>query len=64
MFCFLIFVNVFVYFFFQVYSLEDGPVNAIWRNVGFPVTIIRSNAKSAAVVDWLKYSFDHNYSLS
>lgn len=52
------------FFFFQVYSLEDGPVNAIWRNVGFPVTIIRSNAKSAAVVDWLKYSFDHNYSLS
>eukprot|EP00261_Vitis_vinifera_P040011 XP_019081254.1 PREDICTED: uncharacterized protein LOC100262009 isoform X2 [Vitis vinifera] len=39
----------------QVYSLEDGPVNAIWRNVGFPVTIIRSNAKSAAVVDWLNY---------
>ncbi|KAL6311540.1 hypothetical protein AAG906_005020 [Vitis piasezkii] len=39
----------------HVYSLEDGPVNAIWRNVGFPVTIIRSNAKSAAVVDWLNY---------
>lgn len=53
MFCFFFF-NIYLNF-FQVYSLEDGDVYGIWRNIGVPVTIFGNGAKSAAVVDWLKY---------
>ncbi|KAF8413260.1 hypothetical protein HHK36_001236 [Tetracentron sinense] len=39
----------------QVYSLEDGPVHAVWRNIGVPVTIIQTNNKAVIAVDWLNY---------
>ncbi|KAF7139562.1 hypothetical protein RHSIM_Rhsim07G0008900 [Rhododendron simsii] len=35
----------------EVYSLEDGPVLAIWKNMGVPVTIFKADV----VVDWLSY---------
>ncbi|KAL5718781.1 hypothetical protein ACHQM5_011648 [Ranunculus cassubicifolius] len=27
----------------QVYSLQDGPVHAVWGGVGVPVTILQNN---------------------
>ncbi|KAF8379630.1 hypothetical protein HHK36_029072 [Tetracentron sinense] len=36
----------------QIYSLEDGPVHAVWRNMGVPITIIQTNTAEIAV-DWL-----------
>ncbi|XP_057980829.1 uncharacterized protein LOC131166364 [Malania oleifera] len=39
----------------QVYSLEDGPVHAVWRNMGIPVTVIQTIENGNATVDWLSY---------
>lgn len=38
----------------QVYSLEDGPVHAVWRKIGFSVTVLQISNKSAVAIDWLK----------
>ncbi|KAJ8616517.1 hypothetical protein MRB53_035889 [Persea americana] len=38
----------------QVYSLEDGPVHAVWRKIGFSVTVLQISNKSAVAMDWLK----------
>ncbi|KAG5565936.1 hypothetical protein RHGRI_001757 [Rhododendron griersonianum] len=38
-----------------VYSLEDGPVLAVWKNIGVPVTLIKTREKKDIVVDWLNY---------
>ncbi|XP_058204426.1 uncharacterized protein LOC131318565 isoform X2 [Rhododendron vialii] len=38
-----------------VYSLEDGPVLAVWKNIGVPVTLIKTREKKDVVVDWLNY---------
>ncbi|XXG89937.1 hypothetical protein AAC387_Pa12g1822 [Persea americana] len=39
----------------QVYSLEDGPVHAVWRKIGFSVTVLQISNKSAVAIDWLNY---------
>ncbi|CAL5397632.1 unnamed protein product [Camellia sinensis] len=39
----------------EVYSLEDGPVLAVWKNIGVPVTIIKISDKKDVLVDWLNY---------
>ncbi|KAG8363290.1 hypothetical protein BUALT_Bualt19G0006800 [Buddleja alternifolia] len=39
----------------EVFTLEDGPVHAIWREMGVPLTIIRGDEKSKFRVDWLNY---------
>ncbi|KAJ7951241.1 glycosyl transferase family 1 protein [Quillaja saponaria] len=39
----------------QVYSLEDGPVHGVWKNLGVPVAIIQTCEKSENRVDWLNY---------
>lgn len=39
----------------QVYSLEDGPVRAVWGNLRIPVTLIQTNASMGINVDWLNY---------
>lgn len=38
----------------QVYSLEDGPVRAVWRNIGFSVTVQQISNMSELAIDWLK----------
>ena len=45
-----------VYFYMQVYSLEDGPVHAVWRDIGVSVNIMGTNEKMKTTVDWLKYA--------
>lgn len=40
----------------QVYSIEDGPVHDVWRNMGIPVTLIQSAHNEENFVDWLKYA--------
>ncbi|PIA34447.1 hypothetical protein AQUCO_03700009v1 [Aquilegia coerulea] len=39
----------------KVYSLEDGPVRAVWKSLGVPVTILRNSYKAETAVDWLNY---------
>ncbi|CAL5383092.1 unnamed protein product [Camellia sinensis] len=39
----------------EVYSLEDGPVLSVWKDMGIPVTIIKTSEKMDVVVDWLFY---------
>lgn len=39
----------------QVYSMEDGPVHDVWRNMGVPVTLIQSAHNEEVFVDWLNY---------
>lgn len=41
----------------QVHSIEDGPANSVWRNLGVPVNIIQLTEKREIVLDWLKYVF-------
>ncbi|XP_059636106.1 uncharacterized protein LOC132278330 [Cornus florida] len=38
-----------------VYSLEDGPVHAVWRNIGVPVKIMETGGKMEIIVDWQNY---------
>nr|XP_043627238.1 uncharacterized protein LOC122598816 [Erigeron canadensis] len=40
---------------FQVYSLEDGPVQSIWNSIGVPVNIVDANDKRGITIDWLNY---------
>lgn len=39
----------------QVFSLDDGPVHAIWRDSGFPLHVIDVNETVKTAVDWLNY---------
>ncbi|KAK6920052.1 Glycosyl transferase, family 1, partial [Dillenia turbinata] len=39
----------------EVYSLADGPVHSVWRNLGYPVTILQIDAKKLTNIDWLKF---------
>ncbi|KDP28542.1 hypothetical protein JCGZ_14313 [Jatropha curcas] len=39
----------------QVFSIQDGPVNGIWKSIGVPVTIFQRNHKMEIAVDWLIY---------
>ncbi|KAI3719500.1 hypothetical protein L6452_20400 [Arctium lappa] len=39
----------------EVYSLEDGPVHAVWENVGVPVNVVESSGDTKIVIDWLNY---------
>ncbi|KAI3693411.1 hypothetical protein L6452_33246 [Arctium lappa] len=39
----------------EVYSLEDGPVHAIWKTIGVPVNIVDANDKTGNMIDWLNY---------
>ncbi|XP_058095998.1 uncharacterized protein LOC131241259 isoform X2 [Magnolia sinica] len=39
----------------QVYSLEDGPAHAVWRNIGLSATILAISNKSEIAIDWLNY---------
>ncbi|KAM7508603.1 hypothetical protein LguiA_019056 [Lonicera macranthoides] len=38
----------------EVYSIEDGPVHSVWRNIGVSVNIIQTR-ENKIIVDWLKY---------
>ncbi|KAJ9556009.1 hypothetical protein OSB04_010623 [Centaurea solstitialis] len=39
----------------EIFSLEDGPVHAIWNTIGVPVSILDANDKMANMIDWLNY---------
>ncbi|MFS8027277.1 putative glycosyl transferase, family 1 [Helianthus anomalus] len=39
----------------EVYSLEDGPVHAVWKNIGVPVNIVEANNDTKIIIDWLNY---------
>ena len=45
----------------QVFSLDDGPVHAIWRDYGFPLHVIEVNETMKIAVDWLKYACYFNF---
>ncbi|MFS7954517.1 putative dynamin central domain, Dynamin superfamily [Helianthus anomalus] len=39
----------------EVYSLEDGPVHTVWKNIGVPVNIVEASGDSKIIIDWLNY---------
>ncbi|XP_071735917.1 uncharacterized protein [Rutidosis leptorrhynchoides] len=39
----------------EVYSLEDGPVHAVWKNIGISVNIVELNDDTKIIIDWLNY---------
>ncbi|PWA81348.1 glycosyl transferase, family 1 [Artemisia annua] len=39
----------------EVYSLEDGPVHAVWKNIGVPVSIVEASNDTKIIIDWLNY---------
>nr|GEX24543.1 putative glycosyl transferase family 1 protein [Tanacetum cinerariifolium] len=39
----------------EVYSIEDGPVHAVWKNIGVPVNIVEASNDTKIVIDWLIY---------
>ncbi|KAI3818540.1 hypothetical protein L1987_12350 [Smallanthus sonchifolius] len=39
----------------EVYSLEDGPVHAVWKNIGVPVNIVEASGDTKIIIDWLNY---------
>ncbi|KAI3785510.1 hypothetical protein L1987_44629 [Smallanthus sonchifolius] len=39
----------------EVYSLEDGPMNDVWKNIGVPVIIVEANNDTKIIIDWLNY---------
>ncbi|XP_051129398.1 uncharacterized protein LOC127250234 [Andrographis paniculata] len=39
----------------QVFSLEDGPVHAIWTDMGFSIRVIRADESMKFNIDWLNY---------
>ncbi|KAL4586124.1 hypothetical protein LXL04_010755 [Taraxacum kok-saghyz] len=39
----------------EVYSLEDGPVHTVWKNIGIPVRIVEANSDKKIITDWLNY---------
>ncbi|KAL3829708.1 hypothetical protein ACJIZ3_018510 [Penstemon smallii] len=40
----------------EVFSLEDGPVQAIWKEIGVPTSIITADENMKFSVDWLNYN--------
>ncbi|KAL7121473.1 hypothetical protein ACP275_02G184300 [Erythranthe tilingii] len=40
---------------FEIFTLEDGPVCAIWREVGFRVSVIDADENTNFGIDWLNY---------
>lgn len=43
--------------YFQVFSQENGPAHAIWRNISVPLTVNTADKDMKFAVDWLKYEF-------
>ncbi|KAL8268562.1 hypothetical protein R6Q59_002360 [Mikania micrantha] len=39
----------------EVYSLEDGPVHDVWKNIGVPVNIVDANNDTKIIIDWPNY---------
>lgn len=39
----------------QVYSLEEGPVHTVWKNIGVHVNILEASEDKKFIIDWLKY---------
>ncbi|KAI3785380.1 hypothetical protein L1987_44498 [Smallanthus sonchifolius] len=39
----------------QVYSLEDGPMNDVWKNIGVPDIIVEANNDTKIIIDGLNY---------
>ncbi|XP_073281793.1 uncharacterized protein [Primulina huaijiensis] len=39
----------------EVFSLEDGPVHAIWRDQGLPLSVIATDENAKFSIDWLNY---------
>lgn len=40
----------------EVFSLEDGPVGTVWRDIGLPLNVIATNETIKCTVDWLNYN--------
>lgn len=40
----------------QVFSLHDGPVRDVWRDIGISPNVLESNESMDVAVDWLKYA--------
>ncbi|KAG8391895.1 hypothetical protein BUALT_Bualt01G0234500 [Buddleja alternifolia] len=40
----------------EVFSMEDGPVHAIWREIGVPISVITADEKMKFSIDWLNYN--------
>ncbi|CAK9180093.1 unnamed protein product [Ilex paraguariensis] len=45
----------------EVYSLEDGPVRTVWKNLKLTVNIIETIENRTMTVDWLKYVWMFNW---
>lgn len=39
----------------QVYSLEEGPVHTVWKNIGVHVNILEASEDKKFIIDWLNY---------
>ncbi|KAL0347757.1 UNVERIFIED_CONTAM: hypothetical protein Scaly_1791700 [Sesamum calycinum] len=39
----------------EVFSLENGPANDVWRKIGVPVSVITADENMKFTVDWLNY---------
>ncbi|KAL0339470.1 UNVERIFIED_CONTAM: hypothetical protein Sangu_1469100 [Sesamum angustifolium] len=39
----------------EVFSLENGPANDVWRKIGVPVSVITADENMKFSVDWLNY---------
>lgn len=52
----IVILSMVCYYLMQVFSLEDGPVLAVWKNIGVPVTLIKTHEEEDLFVDWLKYA--------
>ncbi|KAL9663139.1 hypothetical protein QQ045_027978 [Rhodiola kirilowii] len=39
----------------QVFSLEEGPMRAVWGRIGVPLNIIQTGDNNEIAVDWLNY---------
>ncbi|XP_076956927.1 uncharacterized protein LOC143632247 [Bidens hawaiensis] len=39
----------------EVYSLEDGPVHTVWKDIGVPVNIVEASSDTKIIIDWLNY---------
>lgn len=40
----------------QVFSLQDGPVGDIWRDVGTSLNVLETNESMDIAIDWLWYA--------
>ncbi|KAI3444470.1 hypothetical protein Pfo_001135 [Paulownia fortunei] len=40
----------------EVFSLEDGPIHAIWREVGLTLSVITADENMKFSIDWLNYN--------